>query len=219
MTEPFGVEAPGYVTIRFLQYAALLVVIGATVFGTAVLSRIRTELPQEVVDAARGKSARIGFVAALALGVTVMLRLVAQSYAMGMESVTADRAMLVTMITATEWGRAWLLEAGAIMVAMVAFIGARRGRRLDWRVAVAACCALAVAMAMSGHAAAMPNRRWLAILADALHVLGAAGWLGSLLILVIVGLPTAGSGDTTGRSRHVATLVTAFSPVALTLPL
>jgi len=60
-----------------------------------------------------------------------------------------------------------------------------------------------------------PTLWLLAILADGLHIIGASGWLGSLLILLAAGIPAAMRLETDHRGRAVADLVNAFSPTAL----
>ena len=53
------------------------------------------------------------------------------------------------------------------------------------------------------------------MLADGLHVLGAGGWLGSLLAVLAVGIPVAMRLGREERGPAVAVLVQAFSPAAL----
>src|SRR5690625_6904183 len=67
---------------------------------------------------------------------------------------------------------------------------------------------------MSGHAAAA-RLAPLPILTDGLHVLGAGGWLGSLLVLLVVGIPVALHLPSRDRGPGIAVLVNAFSPSAL----
>lgn len=215
MTEPFGVESPAYVAIRWGQYVALLLVIGATVFSVVVLALARHRLGPTMVARARERSAGLAIGATLALGATALMRLLAQSYAMGGEGLTPDSAMIVTLLRATLWGHAWLLEVCATGVALIAFIAARRGRQLAWKIAAAASGALTFSMALSGHAAGMPTLRPVAIIADTLHVVGAGGWLGSLLFVIVVGIPTVAGDEDPPRWNRVGALVTAFSPVAL----
>jgi putative copper export protein len=74
--------------------------------------------------------------------------------------------------------------------------------------------ALAMSAALGGHAGASADLRWLAVSDDALHIVGASGWLGSLFWLAVVGLAVTNRSDERRASR-VATLVRAFSPVAL----
>ena len=86
---------------------------------------------------------------------------------------------------------------------------------LGWAVAALGAVALAFAPGLSGHAASVPQLTTLAILADGAHVLGAGGWLGSLLIVVAVGIPAALRLPKGTRGSAVASLVNAFSPTAL----
>ena len=75
---------------------------------------------------------------------------------------------------------------------------------------------LAFSLSFSGHAIAAPRLKPLAVLADSLHVLGASSWLGSLAVVLLVGLPLAGRLAGSQRGPLVAQLINAFSPVALT---
>jgi putative copper export protein len=85
---------------------------------------------------------------------------------------------------------------------------------LGWIVAALGAVTLAFTPGLSGHAASAPKLTALTILADGIHVLGAGGWLGSLLFVVVVGIPVAlRLGE--GRGAAVAALVRAFSPTAL----
>jgi copper transport protein len=99
------------------------------------------------------------------------------------------------------------------LLAVVGFHLATRDRRQGWLLALLGAAGLAIAPALSGHAVAA-ERVALTVTADALHVVGAGGWLGSLLMLLFAGVPVAMrmGGD---RDRIVAALVHAFSPAAL----
>jgi copper transport protein len=75
--------------------------------------------------------------------------------------------------------------------------------------------ALGFSPALSGHAAATGRWTGLSIVADGLHVIGAGGWLGGLLVVIAVGVPLAlrlGGGR---RGRAVADLIESFSPAAM----
>ena len=74
---------------------------------------------------------------------------------------------------------------------------------------------LALASALSGHAVAVPGRTALAVSVDALHVLAAGAWIGSLFSLVTAGVPTARAFGPESAENAVRALVEAFSPTAL----
>ncbi len=84
-----------------------------------------------------------------------------------------------------------------------------------WSLATLGVVVLALSTALSGHAAAVPTVTGVAILSDALHVIGASSWLGSLALLLLAGIPATMELDGDARGTDVARLVNAFSPVAL----
>jgi putative copper export protein len=53
-----------------------------------------------------------------------------------------------------------------------------------------------------------------AVMADMFHIIGAAGWMGSLLWMAAAGLPIIQSSRD-NRAKRAAALVLAFSPLAL----
>lgn len=211
----FGVESPVYVAIRWLQYSALLVIIGTVTFALLVLARLQRVSGAAPVVAMRRRAAQVGVSATLLLGGTAILRLLAQSYALHGAPLMPDPALLGTLLRDTQWGRAWLLEVVAILIALVAFVRARAHPRGMWPLLGIVAIAMTVSMALSGHAAAAPSLVTLAIASDALHIIGAGGWLGSLVVLLMVGLPQALRIEASERWRAVSLLVNAFSSTAL----
>lgn len=236
----FGAGSPLYVVIRWLQYTALVIVIGAVAFRLFVVGMLRRarsggapDAPgagAPVLDDAGRGAARAGLWATGALAATALLRLYAQSYAMHGAAGAFDFSFVGTMLSRTVWGWGWLLQLAGMLIAAVGFAVARQatataatGRgttdtaadRGGWTVAAVGAVALAVVPALSGHAASVPHFRPLAILADATHVIGASGWLGSLLVLVGAGLPAAMRLTERDRGPAVADFIHAFSPTAL----
>ena len=214
--EGFDAESPGYVIIRWLGFTALLIAIGAVAFSFVVLGLLRrTEPDADTVPLMRTRAASVGFWASIALLATVLLRLVAQSVAMHGPGQAFSASFVGSMLTNTVWGGGWILQFIAAVVAIPAFLIARRGNSAGWALAAVACVALAITPALSGHAASAPRLTGLAITSDTLHVIGAAGWLGSLLLLLAVGIPVAMRRAEGQRGATVARLVNAFSPTAL----
>lgn len=84
-----------------------------------------------------------------------------------------------------------------------------------WILATLAVLALAFTPGLSGHAVATPGLAPLAVFTDGLHVIGAGGWLGGLLVLIAIGVPVALRLGREHRGPAVAVLVNAFSPTAL----
>jgi copper transport protein len=116
------------------------------------------------------------------------------------------------MLTRTLWGWGWIAQVTAAVIAAIGFRVARSGASTGWVVAGFAGVILAFTPAVSGHAAAVDSMGLLPFIADGLHVLGAAGWLGSLFFLIAAGVPAAMQTD---AAPAIKLLVAAFSPAAL----
>ncbi|HET6228946.1 MAG TPA: CopD family protein [Longimicrobiaceae bacterium] len=209
-----GAEAPWYVVVRWMELTALLVVIGAAAFHLLVLRPLDASEPAIAADARRA-AATLGMRGAVLLAVSALLRLFAESAAMHGGSHALDGGLLGEMVMRTAWGWAWLLQVAASIAAAAAFASARRDGGRGWMLAAVAAAVLAFTPALSGHAVAAEHLRALTVLADGLHVLGAGGWLGSLLMLVAAGLPAALRAGEDERGTAAARLVHAFSPAAL----
>lgn len=214
----FDVGGPAYVAIRWFTYLAVLGLIGAAVFRFAVLRRIARDgeaAADTLIPHAAEASASVGAVSSGLLLVAAALRLVAQTAAMHGLADGLQPAAMLPMITKTTWGVGWLLLVAAGVIGLVGFLGARRHESWGWRTALVAGGLATVALALSGHAVAVPGWQGVTVTADMLHVIGAGGWIGSLGVLLIAGVPAARRLEPTLRDAAVATLVRAFSPVAL----
>ena len=176
-------------------------------------SQARVASSARVASQARARAASIGLAAALIFAVVAFARLHAQSVALAGLGGDGTGGVIGRILTQTVWGTGWLVQIAATGVAAIGFFMARRERAVGWTVAAVGALALAVTPALTGHAAALPSLAPLAVIADAVHVASAGGWLGSLLLVLVAGMPAAlapGTGD-----RDVADLVNAFSTIAL----
>ncbi|MEO6865362.1 MAG: copper resistance protein CopC, partial [Gemmatimonadaceae bacterium] len=220
----FGAGSWPYAVIRWLQFVALLGIIGAVAFRQLVLRFMRIE--QRAPDAlmrdterlpmiriAGASAAQIAMWSVLLLAATALLRLYAQSFALHGSMAVFDTALVGPMLTQTVWGHGWILELAGLLLA---FTGARRARRgASWGLLSVGAIVLAFTPAFSGHASSTPRLVEIAVVADGLHVLGAGGWLGSLLMVVVAGIPAAMRLGGKERGLAVADLVSAYSPTAL----
>lgn len=212
----FGAESPAYVAIRALLFVGLLGSIGALVFHAVVLRRVERNHTGAFspLTALRHGAARVGLVSVACVGLAAGLRLIAQSYAMHPPGQTFDLRLIGAMLTSTVWGWGWLLQLVAVIVAIAGFLSLVRGGQ-GWGLAGVGVIAMAFTPALSGHAASAPALTGLALFADGLHVIGAGGWLGSLLLVLLVGIPAALRLGDDKRGAAVVALVSAFSPTAL----
>ena len=198
---------------RAFSFVGLLTLIGAVAFRALVLPRARG-INADIRARMDSRTAVLGLVASMVVIIGALARLFLESEMMsampGMQTMSmADMAMH------TQWGLALRLELGAAIVALVSFALAARRVRRAWLLAGLSAFVLALTPALAGHAAASPRVTSLMIVSDFLHVLGGATWLGSLLAVMVVGVPLSLTFDGTERWSSVASLVNSFSQVAL----
>lgn len=198
---------------RAFSFVGLLVLIGATAFRTLVLQGAR-----EIDTAVRGRMEQRAAAVGLAASVLLILAAIARVFLMSetMSAMPEMHAMSATdMAMHTQWGFAIRLELGAALAALASFALAARRVRGAWFAATIAAILLAATPALSGHAAASPKFTSLMIATDFLHVLGGGSWLGSLFLVMVVGVPLSLTRDGAERWSSIASLVNAFSPIAL----
>ena len=201
---------------RAFLFLGLLALIGAVSFKLLVLRGARTvaiELKQRMTQ----RAAMLGIVSALLVILVALARLYLESRMMSaMPDMPGMKGMSVReMVMRTDWGFALRIQLAAAIAALIGFALVVRRVRGGWFVATASALVLAITPALGGHAAASPRLTSLMITADWLHVLGGAGWLGSLLCVMVVGVRIALTLELHERWESIASLVNAFSPVAL----
>ncbi len=198
---------------RTFSFVGLLALIGAIAFRTLVLPRARVINPD-----IRARIEQRAAVFGVAASVLVILGALARVYLESemMSAMPGMQTMSMTdMAMHTRWGFALRLEIGAALAALASFALAARRILGAWWVASIAAIVLAVTPALAGHAAASPRFTSLMITSDFLHILGGASWLGNLLCVMLIGIPIALTLEGAERRQTVASLVNAFSRVAL----
>lgn len=209
------VESPAWVAARWITFAAMLTVIGAVAFHFLVLRPTRPRLTgvDEALDLAGAWGAHVGRGAALFLALASGVRALLQVETLG----GFETGLLGILLFQTSWGLAWWVQVVGAVIAAVAFHLVVRGRRSAWGVAALAAGAVALGASLSSHAAAS-DLALIAVTADALHILSVSAWLGTLLVLMSVGIPAVMAVDPrTGRFSAVAVMVSTFSPRALAM--
>ena len=201
---------------RALLFLSLLVVIGAVCFRLLVLNRANAVMPG-VKQRMSQRAAALGMLASAVLVLVAALRLFLESQMMhAMPDMPGMVGMPVRdMVMRTEWGLSFRIQVVAALGALIGFGIAMRKFRGGWFVAALCALLMSVTPALGGHAAASPRFTSLMITADSLHVLAAGSWLGSLLAVMSVGVPVAMTLDEPGKWAAIASLVNAFSPLAL----
>jgi copper transport protein len=201
---------PPMTIARWLGFLALFSVIGAVAFKFAILERVGHlfEADDPFILIASVGAATYGLFAAIALIIATVIKLYGESLAMRDVPPQA-------IVFATGWGLAWLAQLLACIVAVVGFAIAHRGARSGWLLAGLAAFVLVVTPAATGHAIGS-DEALVAVPADIIHVLAGSAWLGTLAVILIVGIGAAGkTPGTVPLGARVATMVRVFSPFAL----
>jgi putative copper export protein/methionine-rich copper-binding protein CopC len=211
MPDEDGDELRDYQVARWAGFIGLLAVLGTVAFRFVVLGALerRREPMADLAERAR----QIGLAAVVLLIVNAVYRLVTELRAIGHAHSLIDVTALVTLIGGTTWGRGWLVGGIGATLLLIGLIGARWGRA-GWYVAAVGALAVAVSPALTGHAVAESNPA-VAVIVDALHVVGAGAWLGTLLLVVLAGLPAALRRVPGERGPTAASVLRAFHPLAL----
>lgn len=185
---------------QLVQFVGYFLAIGAIGFRFGVVRRIRG-----MTDEAHGmprpdNAAFVGMLGAMLL----MLSLLGGLY---LESFT--RKVVIDEILSGNRLDSFLFRLGMLAVALVGFRLVRTDRSIGWALATIGVFGAALQSVYTGKIGGKVN---------AVHVLAASTWLGTLLVLTIVGIRGVAKSNATGdqRARVVADLVNSFSPLALT---
>ncbi len=200
------------VIARWVSFLATFLVIGVVAFRFGVLGRLGTGSADAFMQIASSNAATLGIGGAVAVVLSAALKL-------ARESADMPDVALTAMLFGSSWGLSILLQMVAAATAAAAFRAAQAGtetaRANGWRAAMIAAAVLAVTPALGGHAA---SGEWafIAIPLDAVHVAAGSVWLGSLAVIVIVGISAAlKTPDSIRPGERVASLINTFSPMAL----
>ncbi|HEX8317048.1 copper resistance CopC/CopD family protein [Longimicrobium sp.] len=216
-TTTSAAASPLSVAVRWGWFAALLAMIGVVAFRFGVLARLaKDEAFRPVAARAEAGAWTIALGAASLSMLTLAGRLWLQAAALGMRTEDWSGEQLTALVTGTVWGLGWLLQAIATCAFVMGMLIARapHGRTAGWMGAAGSVVLLAAVPGLSGHAAGVEGLTAVAIVSDALHVLAAGAWIGSLLMVLAIGIP-ATLGTTAAAYGAVAMMVRAFSPMAL----
>lgn len=210
----FDASSWPYVAIRFVQLAAVVVVLGVVAMREVVLAgRGATEF-EALAQACRRRIANWGLVAIVVFGAASVARAAAQytaTFGVG-EPWTWDAWR--SLIAQTSWGLAWLASVAGAWLAGWALTGDRIEQPSRRAALSGACLVIGGSLAVAGHPV-VAARPVMAILIDIAHLIGAGGWIGSLALLVGASAVSVGSGTDDARHAFVAELASSFSPVAL----
>ena len=192
-----------YAAARWLGYLAAFVVVGAAAARWRVIPRAR--VGDEDAGAGAVLWARTG---AVLLAVALVARLYLQARSL-LEPEDQLSIEFLRAVLGSTWGKGWLAQAGAAMIALVGWRWLARkptatGAR---RTALAGSVAIVLTAPLTGHAIGLAEAPSYAPLLDLIHFTAGSTWLGTLAIIWAI-----------SRRRdddRVAALIEAYSPVAL----
>jgi copper transport protein len=209
----FHVLSPGFVVIRWLGYAGLLGLFGTVAFLLLLLPATAAADPEwrSAAPLAAWRARRWGVLAGTLFLLLAVARLVAQGTAIaGPLGVNMD--VLDAIVLESAWGRAWIIQVAAGITAVALVAGSER----RWALLGAALLLplIAAAVGVSGHAMSAPWPRAIIVASHTAHLLGVGVWLGTLMIILLAGFPSArDSGG--GTATLMGTMIRVFSPLAL----
>jgi copper transport protein len=180
------------IALRWLRFSLLAGLIGGLAFVAGALPAARRSADVQLVGRVRG---RVLAVAAWCGALAVLVQAAALARQVELISEATGIGDLRSLLLSTRWGALWLAETGLLILVTVAAIRFRRASRIlplvSGSMGAAAAVALVSVEALGSHAASL-HRGAFPIAADALHLLGAAVWMGLLAGLVITCWPAAG---------------------------
>ena len=203
-------QRPVAVLVRWLNLTFVVLLGGGLAFPF-LLGDVPGASPLSATRSAGRRARRMTLVAAsVVLGLTV-IRLGLQSSMLHGSGQAWNLALLSPLIGRTAWGRAWAIQlAGAGLVWLMVAPKVRRPG--PTALSVGGFALLAIGLSLGGHAATVESAPVPAWTVDAVHVISASAWLGSLAYLLALALPIALRER---ADRDFTTVVRRFSALAL----
>lgn len=208
-----AVGSPICVLVRWVNFGGIIGGLGAVAFGLLVLPLAELRTGRKGGERLQRLAPRVGAVSSLVVLLAAGGRFLAQRAAVFGVSNMLDFGQGTGALLSTAWGAGWILQVIAGVTALLGFSLAGRHQRLGWSVALLGALLLSLTPALSGHAASANALGFLPIVADTFHVIGAGGWIGSLLVLFLSAVKLRGGDDP--DTLQLADLVHTFSPTAL----
>lgn len=207
---------PTALVIRWLSLLALLALVGAFFFRPFLLDRSLKAVDANNTTQRIAETGWLGFTA-----LAFILFYLGNFVELGLQvQLVADEASFtafINVLTTTRFGVLWLLRIALISAAAVIV------KLVSRRVKIPASDIILLVLgnvalftrSLLGHSVGITDS-WLPVIADWLHLLGVAFWVGGLFYLAWGIAFIWGSMDAIKRSRWIAWLVPQFSIVAIT---
>ncbi|MGQ0816004.1 MAG: copper resistance CopC/CopD family protein [Gemmatimonadota bacterium] len=204
-----------WIFARWLNFCALLLIVGTVAFRFGVLERAKHVLGEALVVDVDANVRRFAITAAALAILSNLLRLWLQSGSIHGPERMFQSDLLFALILKGGWGRAWLAQTLAAVAFIVAAAIRTEDRSDSWLTALPIAVVAASASAFTGHAAAVQQLAIVPIVDDAIHIMAASAWLGTRAVLLFAAMPRVVRAD--DGFVKLAKLVNIFSPLALTM--
>ncbi|MEX2154694.1 MAG: copper resistance protein CopC [Gemmatimonadaceae bacterium] len=201
-----------YRSARWLEFVALLTVLGVLAFRHGVLPPLaaRGVPTADAADRAR----RLGQNVLVVYAIAAVVRLYTESVALHGAEEALGAGVLMPLLTATVWGVGWILGVVGAMLLLIGWLVSKRSVAIGTPLALTGALGMVLSPALSGHAAA--SRHFvLSVTLDMLHVVAAGVWLGGLLMVLVAGVPAMRRLTNGNQDAAVSALVNSFHPLAL----
>jgi copper transport protein len=206
-----GPPTPFTMSMRWVELIGLLTTIGLIIFRLAVLAAAKW--PQDIAAESSDRAVRLARATLVLFIVATLSRGFAKA---DMLNVVTESRMhaLQTMVMNTTWGYGWAIGFVGAIVGLIALLFPGKRIPIGWIIASVGVVCACLSESLTGHAGA--SRRFaLAVAADVAHVLGAGGWLGALVAVVLCALPVLKRLDGSRQSELGSRLLRAYHSSAV----
>ncbi|HJQ19719.1 MAG TPA: copper resistance protein CopC [Gemmatimonadaceae bacterium] len=201
-----------YRTARWVEFVALLTVLGALGFRHGVLPPLAA---RGVPTSDAGERARrFGASMLILYAIAALTRAYNESVAIHGSAEALDPAQVWPMLTTTVWGTGWLFGVVGAGLLALGWRLSRGSTSIGTPLALTGAVGMVLSPALSGHAAASEHFV-LSVALDVLHVVAASLWLGGLFMVLFAGIPAMKRIENGNRDAAVSALVNSFHPLAL----
>lgn len=194
---------------RWIGYVGVMGLVGAATFQAIIRRQVTPRYPGSATMLL-GRARAAAFLAAFLLLLGLLLKLLGQLQSFVDPGERMSREIFDLVVFESGWGHNWQIQAVVAVLTLVLVLLVRN----TW-VLVPLALATTIVAPLTGHASEHPWGTTIGTGLHALHQLGGGAWIGTLLLVLAGGY--GGTRAMPDQERHplIATLVHAYSPVAL----
>jgi copper transport protein len=202
----------GFRTARWLEFVAVLTVLGVLGFRHGVLPPLaaRGVPTADAADRAR----RLGLSVLALYAVAVLVRLYTQSRVLNGPEAALDANGIRLLLGSSTWGIGWTAGVIGAVLLLIGWSVSKRSVTIGTPLALTGALGMVLSPALSGHSASS-SRFIVSVTLDMLHVTAAGIWVGALAMVLFAGIPAMLRLTEGNKHAAVSALVNSFHPLAL----